>query len=1375
MMRRLGYLLALLLLLAGCSKEDPIFILPGQTLQVEPVQVSIRLGTTQQYKATLIDENGVKSDVTASATWTSSDPAIASIDTAGLVTAIAVGSVTISADVNGARASAALDVNNKSITAISVFPGDAVAIAGLTKQYRAVAVFSDDSVQDVTADVAWSSDNNAAATIDARGVATAAGPGTAMLTAAFSGSSGSGQLRVLSATPSAFVIEPANAALKVGQVQQFNATLVLSTGEEIDISTEVTWATANFNVAVAANDPGNEGRVLATGPGATTVFAVVKAGAGQIVASAAVDVTEAVVVSLQVSPQNLNVPVGSFGNFQAVAFYDDGSFREVSRETSWLSSDTGVGVILSDGPNAGLALAVGQGRTTVTASFQGVADTSDVEVTAPVLQRVEVQPYKVETVAGLDARFRAFGIYSDFSVIELTTAANWSTADSAIAVMNPNDPGQAQTLAAGTTDVVAEYKGQRATGSLVVTSKAIRDILVYPGISSSIAGLDTQYSAVAVYNDNSVQDITREASWTSSDKAIATVNASGLATATGSGDATISAAYAGGSGTAVLHVLGAVPVAFTVSPTTATVKTGTTQPYRATLKLSSGEFIDITSAVFWATADSAVASVSNAAGNAGLATATGAGTTLVFASIRIGSNDFVASASITVTAAAVTALQITPAQVNVPVGTYGVFSAIAYFDDGSSRDVTREAYWSSSDTSVGVIFPSGDNAGLALAVGPGSANVTATFKGLVAIAEAQVSAAIPVRIQIQPRFETTPVGLTVRFNAVGVYSDFSVHDVTALADWSTSDPSVAVMASDDPGVAQGNRAGATQVVAELNGLTDQADLTVTAATATGIVIRQRDSEIYLGAGVFYIADVTLSDGTVIATGPTSPVTWQSGDNGVVTFIQNRANSVGQGTTSVTVTYTDPSGSGPPLTDTTSVTVTAPIVSDLQVQPASASIAAGQEQAFTATARYSDGSVRDVTAQSTWTSADSAIATIDTGGAARGESSGTVTISAKFGLYEDTATLTVSPALLQRLEVVPFDITMAVGDQREFNAIAYYTDRVETVTFYSYWSSTDPATALVGNLVNAGRVNALAAGTASITADFGGMSASSTVTVNAPALVSIQVKCDPTLDVGATGECTATGTYSDGQISDVTDTAVWTSSNTGVITVYKDDALRTATLFGESPGSADATATQAGVIGSQAVTVKDIAVTGITVTSPHNDVLVNDTEPFTATAVYSDLSTRDITRMAAWSSSNDSVMEVSNALIPGRGVGTATGAGNATITAVFEGLSGSKTITVLPNTPGIDEFTMSCNKGPQQGPSEIMVGQKVRCEAYATINGVVQNVTTTANWSVADVGIAAIDGIVGGSQKMDIVGVSAGETQIRAEYQGFTAAHDLIVR
>ena len=1383
MIRLLHNLIILVVLVTGCSKEDPVFILSGQSLQTSPVQASIHLGSTQQYLAILVDENGDKIDVTSDATWSSSNTATATVNAAGLASSVATGSTIITAAFNGIKSTASLEVNNKSVTAVSVFPGERDSIIGLTTQYTATALFSDNTIQDVTVDAAWSSNDPAIASVEANGKTTATGVGDATITASYSGVDGSATLHVLGAAPTSFAVQPASASVKAGTQQQYAAIVGLSSGEFVDVTREVTWVTSNSAIAVASNDAGAEGATLGVGDGTASVFAVVAGNGVSLVADAEITVTEAAVTSLQITPTDVSVPVGGYGNFTAIAGFDDDSYRDVTLESSWISSNPDVGVIVTTGPNAGLALATGPGETTVSASFSGVTATEDATVTAAILTRLETVPGSASTIEGLTIPFQAYGLYSDLSIRDVTTIVSWSTDDAAIAVMDPNQPGIAHAVAQGSAAITAQLDDISASSILEVDSRTITNLAVFPANSNSISGLTTQFNATALFSDNSVQDVTADVNWSSDDVAIATIDAGGLATAKGAGVATITATASGMSSTGTLNVLGAIPVSFTVQPSTTTIPTGTLQQFTATVELSSGDFIDATSSVFWLTGDAKIATVSNDTDSKGLVLGTGPGTTSVLASVPAGNGYLVTSAEINVTGSTVTALQITPKNISVPVGARGEMQAVAYFDDGSSRDVTNESIWSSSDPTVGVVVPSGDQAGNALAISEGPVVISANFKIASDSSSIEVTGQTLVRLDIHPKVETTPVGLTVTYSATGVYSDFSTQDVTQVVNWSTSDTFIAVMNASEPGIAHGVSQGMVQVIAEFDGKTDAAELTVTAATAVEIVIRQRNLSIYNGASVEYKADVTMSDGSVFDANQSDAV-WTSSNTNIATFTGNRADSVGVGVTMVKAIYTDPAGISPPLMDTTSLTVTDAVISDLNIEPVNATIAAGYRQAFKASARYSDNSNHDVTRQATWVSSNTAVATISRDGVAHGEDVGVATIMANFDGLEESATLTVSAAVLVRIQVFPENIGMVAGEQRGFNAIAEYSDRIEEVTANALWETSDAAIATVSNAsAERGVVTAHSAGTTTISAIFDGLSSNTDVTVTAPGLISIQVDCgnDINIDVGASGGCKAIGTYDNGDISDITKTVDWVSSDTAVLTVWVDANLPEASIFGVSVGTADVTASEGVVNGAQTVAVNEVTLTSISVVSQDDSLVVNDTEQFFAMGTYSDNHSRPITRQVTWLSSNETVLQISNVLAPGegldsgKGLATAIARGAATISATLDNVTGSKGMTVLPATPDIDDFVMFCNKGPFEGPSEINVGQKVRCEAHAIKNGLIGNVTEMTTWSTDDPGIAVIDGIVGSSGKMDIVGVSEGTTYIRTEFAGFTDEIELIVR
>lgn len=96
--REIVALAGFLLLLSGCGEffRDESEDIVGLT--IAPLNTTIQPGQTQQFSATGTLGTGGMGDVTTRATWSSSDPGIATIDSAGLATAVGYGYTTISGD-----------------------------------------------------------------------------------------------------------------------------------------------------------------------------------------------------------------------------------------------------------------------------------------------------------------------------------------------------------------------------------------------------------------------------------------------------------------------------------------------------------------------------------------------------------------------------------------------------------------------------------------------------------------------------------------------------------------------------------------------------------------------------------------------------------------------------------------------------------------------------------------------------------------------------------------------------------------------------------------------------------------------------------------------------------------------------------------------------------------------------------------------------------------------------------------------------------------------------------------------------------------------------------------------------------------------------
>lgn len=190
--------------LSGCgggSASQPVTIV---SITVTPASSSIQASATQQFAASGTFSDSSTAEITKSVSWTSSDASKATVQNSGLATGVAVGSVTITAASASKTGAATLTITAPpTLTSVSISPLDPTIAANGTQQFFANAIYSDNSVQDVTQSATWTSSNVSVATVQSAGqqnpgLAMGAGAGTATIIVAFNGQSGSTSLTVTS-------------------------------------------------------------------------------------------------------------------------------------------------------------------------------------------------------------------------------------------------------------------------------------------------------------------------------------------------------------------------------------------------------------------------------------------------------------------------------------------------------------------------------------------------------------------------------------------------------------------------------------------------------------------------------------------------------------------------------------------------------------------------------------------------------------------------------------------------------------------------------------------------------------------------------------------------------------------------------------------------------------------------------------------------------------------------------------------------------------------------------------------------------------------------------------------------------------------------
>jgi Regulator of chromosome condensation (RCC1) repeat/Bacterial Ig-like domain (group 2) len=834
--------------LSGAAK----LTVTGATLQrVEISQAYPRFnvaGFDTQFRATAYYSDRRRSDCTDDVVWSVSDGSVARVIAPGLVGWLASGTVTLWATdaASGQSGTDSVIVRPSDVSKVQVTPSSATISIGHTLVLEAFAVLRNGGgVVPLGPDTTWASSNDALATVSPTGVVTCLSPnaGTVTISATdnLSGLTGSAALTIVKESLTSMEVVPATASLPKGVVQPFAATAIYANHAKVDVTDQAAWTTSNRRVALVSNAEGTAGHVTAIGAGSATITATVSGHAS----TAAITVTKSIPTSIAISPQTTTMPDGTVAQLTATAIYDDKHAYDVTETVTWASSTSGAPVSNVSVSNAtgskGLATAVATGTAVITATDPDakVVGTGWVTVTPAVLQSLSITPPSAAITTRMRERYRAWGTYSDGSVVELTKQVIWSSSDVGVAYFSSStsEQGIAIPKSVGITEIVAlePTSGLHANVPLTVAPLVLVSLSIAPASASIASGTTAQFTARGTYSNGSTEDLTQAVTWSVVSGTATVSNApgsAGLATPSGVGTSTIQAvdSLSSLSATATLTVTSATLVSLAVTPTSPSMPLGTYLQFTATGTFSDQSTQVLTNQVTWSTTNSD-ADVYNARGSQGLAWAAAVGSTLVVATDP--STGIQRSTALTVTAAVLTSLSITPTSATVPVGGTQQFTATGTYSDGAQQVVTSSVVWATSAPLTFTVSNASGTSGVGYALAQGTAMISAidpTTKVQGNLVPVTMTPPPPQSILVSPASAVTPVGGSQAFVATGVYADGSTLDLTSTVTWSSSSAAVSFSAG---GVAQAVAPGSATITATFpaSAVTGSAQLEVIASCA----------------------------------------------------------------------------------------------------------------------------------------------------------------------------------------------------------------------------------------------------------------------------------------------------------------------------------------------------------------------------------------------------------------------------------------------------------------------------------------------------------------------------------------------------------------
>lgn len=687
-----------------------------------------------------------------------------------------------------------------------------------------------------------------------------------------------------------------------GDKLQLAARGVHRDGTVRDLTADVTWSTSNAEVAAVSED----GEVTAANEGAVRIGVALDRLSGEF----ELTVTAPKLQSLAVNDElDAPLPRGVTRQLSAVGTFTDGTTADLTSLVSWSSAASEFAKVSTAIGSKGRVTGRAIGSTTVQAELAGVSGARMVHVVAPRLVQLDLTPSALVLARGTTRQLTATGIFTDQTTQDLTSLVTWSVTTPNIASVSnvSGSRGLVTTVAAGTAEVSASLEAVSATLPVVVTQANLVLLSVTPTDSAIAASTTQQLMATGIFSDDSSQDLTSQASWSSSATAVATISnapgSHGLAAGKAVGTAAMTASFNGISGTATLTVSGAVLTSVAVSPNPISVAKGAAQQLKATGTFSDSSTQDVTATAFWSSSNSSIATVSDSAGTKGRLDALSAGSATVTATV----SGISGSAQVSVSAATLTGLTLSPSNASMVKGTTRAYQATGSYSDGSTLDVTEAVTWSSSSTSVVTISNAAGTRGVATAIAAGTTSLTASLDGTVGTTQLTVTAATLTSIAVTPADSMLARGTRRQLTATGTYSDSSTQDLTGSVTWASSNTSIATVsnATGSKGEVSAVDLGTTVISAIFSGVTGSTNLSVTAAVLSSLSISPVDSVIFTFATQQFTATGTYSDGTTQDV--TAATTWASSNTSVATIsnaagFKGQAQAVAGGTTTISGSY-----------------------------------------------------------------------------------------------------------------------------------------------------------------------------------------------------------------------------------------------------------------------------------------------------------------------------------------------------------------------------------------------------------------------------------------------------------------------------------------
>ncbi len=870
------------------------------------------------------------------------------------------------------------------LESIEVRPATLTLAPGATRDYDAIGHFSDGSTLDLTPAVEWSTGSSRHATASTEpgslGRISARAPGQteirATLTHGTTRTRGTAQLTVDGGAIVEITTRPTSKSLEVGLTRTFSARARWAVGWEDKLSDGVVWSSSDPTIARIASQDAEGAVVEALRSGAVTITAL-HAASGRSNSDGATAV-RARVERIAIEPARTVLGVGMLSHLAVRAFRADGSTSVVTDEVEWTLSRGDVIWLATEPGNEGAIRARADGEVRITARdpLRNLSTATAGDATVRVagrLTELRVTPEPMRVTAGSARNAAAIGVLSSGELTgDLREEVAWSVTNPAIASVDSSsdERGRVTGLRAGTTTLRARDVWLGISSSAVdnlVVRGALQSLIVEPRDLTVPRGVRVPLRAYGVRSDDTRSNLTPLVEWTSSDPAVVAIDAAGVARATGAGTARIEArdptsgltsAVSGGGAT--VRVAGEL-LALRIDPSPLRTGVGATRKAVVYGTLSTGgESGDLREALDWRVTDPERARVGDGTGDLDRGEVLGltAGWTTLVARDPGSGIESTATGNLWV--------QGEMRDVDIEAGNGAVlpqgvaieFKARATYADGTTGNVTDKCRWSSDHPTVATVDDESPGRGSVVGLVLGRrTTIRVDCTGRLDAVEVMVVGDMR-SLAVDPASYAGRAFRSKRFRAWATWTGGSEPtDASRQVAWLSTNPRVARLTGEDPGVVEFVGNGTAQIVATAaSGHSAVAEVRVSGGLSEIAIVPERAT--MRGSSGRYLQVIgSLDDGHEInvthsieltSNDPTIVRPWPGEDRPALILT---GNALGR----ATVKARHPSG----LEAQATIDVTS-LLESLSMRPASRTLPPGRSHRVLVLGRYADGLSTPVT-------------------------------------------------------------------------------------------------------------------------------------------------------------------------------------------------------------------------------------------------------------------------------------------------------------------------------------------------------------------------------------------------------------------------------